>query len=163
MWKKLTSSCQFYEFYLAQVYTKFRIQGVLGFGSKFIEVQVDVIFIPSFRRIKPLHRPAALVRDPRAPPCTHLDQLFYEGCWTIGLSGYGCKVHPPKYSKYKYQTRSKDLRHFTRFQRYRSSWGLSFRHITALRHFKVCVLAFQNVLTIEIPLRWQLMTNRWKM
>ena len=96
MWKKLSSSCQFYNFYLAQVYTKVGIQGVLGLGSKFIEIQVDVIFIPSFRRIKPLHRPAALVRDPRAPPCTHLDELFYQGCWTIGPGGYTAFVHSPQ-------------------------------------------------------------------
>ena len=59
------------QLYLAQVYTKVGIQDVLGLGSKFIEIQVDVIFIPSFRRIKPLHRPVALIRDPRAPPRAH--------------------------------------------------------------------------------------------
>ena len=163
MWKKLSSSCQFYNFYLAQVYTKVGIQGVLGLGSKFIEIQVDVIFIPSFRRIKPLHRPVALIRDPRARSRTHLDELFYQWHWTIGLGGYGYEVHPPQICKCRYKTRSKGFHHFTRFQWYRSSWGSSFRHITALRHFKICVLAFQNVLTFENPFRWRLVTNRQKM
>ena len=163
MWKKLSSSCQFYNFYLAQVYTKVGIQGVLGLGSKFIEIQVDVIFIPSFRRIKPLHRPVALIRDPRAPPRAHRDELFYQWRWTIGLGGHAAFVHPPQICKCRYKTRSKGFHHFTRFQWYRSSWGSSFRHITALRHFKICVLAFQNVLTFENPFRWRLVTNRQKM
>ena len=48
------------------------------------------------------------------------------------------------------------------FQRYRSSRGPRFRHITTLRHFKFCVLAFQNVLIFENPMKWRLVTNRWK-
>ena len=32
-----------------------------------------------------------------------------------------------------------------------------------LRHFKIGVLAFQNALTFENPMRWRLVTNRWKM
>ena len=96
MWKKLSSSCQFYNFYLAQVYTKVGIQGVLGLGSKFIEIQVDVIFIPSFRRIKPLHRPVALIRDPRARSRTHWNPVHYEVYRKWDFSGYGCEVHPPQ-------------------------------------------------------------------
>ena len=48
------------------------------------------------------------------------------------------------------------------FQRYRSSRGPRFRHITTLKHFKICVLAFQNVLIFENPSTWRLVTNRWK-
>ena len=48
------------------------------------------------------------------------------------------------------------------FQRHRSPWRPRFRHIITFRHFKVCVLAFQNALTFENPCIWRLVTDCWK-